>query len=1585
MGIGREVADAYISVHGDLSKFRRDLGKAGPMTEKAAKENADSFADAWGKRIQKDMNGKWGSILDAMYSDKQVDWDRMFGEFDPNSLKEARNKVKEFLNDMRQTQHQIGQDDDGNPIFEGMKLNVEEAAKMLSRMDGVIAGMNKREQEREGHARNLLGLQQELSQWQEREARAQKVRNEAEIEAHKDNEAWMERRRKTMQDAIDLNNTWARTLDGLRKNSAIKDMEGDFRKLAETMDSADMAKFAKNFDSLHQARSRIYDVTAAMEQQGRMSREQSEKMQKDINDYIDRVNAEVRAEKNAADEKSRLTKMALDETKRLREAQDKYNASLNGMARNFHFSKLENDFRNLAAAMDSNNWDHFANGALDVEHMRRNIANTAGEMHRLGRMTDTEYGLILERVHDVNHAFDDGNKKIDFFRNSITRVRTVFSSLNKVTRGFREHLQGFAGLNVFGDMIREGLDFVHNLDRIAVSAGKLTLILGSLASIGGSALGGLAVIAQDLGASIGGLAALFPAFATGAGLMAFVTISALGSLKEKFKETFKQIKKDMGEAMFTAMDPAMDRFNKVLLPTLKNGLKGLAKSMGLLYGSIFDGIVDSVSPADMALMFGRLDKAVEKSRVGVKHFVNAWAVLGKTGTKYFDRFAVWFNKLGTSFDAFITKAEKDGSIDKWIETGIKGFKDLGRTIDGTLGVFNAIADAARRAGSGGLSSFADKMQAMAKAMQEQGFQDTLTMMFSGMNIAVSKIGAAIRDLGPAMQSVMPSVKLALVNIGDAAATLIGYIGGILSNPLVQKGITDFTGGIKTALEILKPAMEPFGNSIGNALTLLGKVGESVAKIATAFTVELAPVLDDMSIKVQGLLTPLSDMAQNVIRRLKPVAEAINTYIVGPVIASMKSDLIPAFNGFVDKAGPVLEKIVKDLGPVLDNLFKVVLPGTVKIATELLSPLQAVFDLFTPGLADLLERTGKGFDSIAAGMRLVKGEARPEDWGVFTQGFSHESFDRDVDETQKKMDQLAHPATISWKEIWDKALVGDLPFALSAATSKVVEAVGQGLGWLGEHIADGWNKTMKFLGDQLGDFGKIFTGDNAKLNALSDEVDKWIKGQLDNLGKGNQELSKWVTDNLDSWWGGIKGMFQDWMKNTFGIGKDTALGDNPAGISGGGGAGGKGTGVMGKITDEMLGNTSDPKPLIQQWFTDVTTSIGEGFAQIGANIAQFGTDIATNWNGFWGGFGTVVSDTWTNITTWVSTNAAQIGANIAQFGTDVSTNWNNFWTGVNTKVTEVWNAVTTWIGTKAAEIGKNISDFITTTRTNWDNFWGGVRNKVTEIWNAVTGWISIKVGEIRGSIDRFIGGVRTNWDNFWNGVKTKVDTIWSDMRSAVERKAGEVIDFVRTMPQKITGQFSNMWAEMERIGGSIWQGLKQGIDNGIQWVSDAARNLARNAVAAAQLALDINSPSKVFRKLGLSTGEGFVQGIDRSGDSVISASRDMAALAIGEFAHSKMFIAGKDAASGLASGLLANKSTVAAAYSGLGAIGAGAVQLGKVNVTSAGGDDRSSGQAGKTFAAGAVQVSVTTQATNPDLVASKVTDSLDDAFARFSGL
>ena len=81
------------------------------------------------------------------------------------------------------------------------------------------------------------------------------------------------------------------------------------------------------------------------------------------------------------------------------------------------------------------------------------------------------------------------------------------------------------------------------------------------------------------------------------------------------------------------------------------------------------------------------------------------------------------------------------------------------------------------------------------------------------------------------------------------------------------------------------------------------------------------------------------------------------------------------------------------------------------------------------------------------------------------------------------------------------------------------------------------------------------------------------------------------------------------------------------------------------------------------------------------------------------------------------------------------------------------------------------------------------------------------------------------------------------------------------------------------GVSLVSGFTQGIEDMADDAANAAAAMAKSAYEAAKQALDVNSPSKIFRSLGYSVPEGFVMGIDKLSGMVTRSATGMAGAAI----------------------------------------------------------------------------------------------------------
>ena len=115
----------------------------------------------------------------------------------------------------------------------------------------------------------------------------------------------------------------------------------------------------------------------------------------------------------------------------------------------------------------------------------------------------------------------------------------------------------------------------------------------------------------------------------------------------------------------------------------------------------------------------------------------------------------------------------------------------------------------------------------------------------------------------------------------------------------------------------------------------------------------------------------------------------------------------------------------------------------------------------------------------------------------------------------------------------------------------------------------------------------------------------------------------------------------------------------------------------------------------------------------------------------------------------------------------------------------------------------------------------------------------------GLMDSAIKGI----DNKQSGLKKSITTAVSEMASAIK----------------------DAYQSFYNAGSYLVDGFVSGISENMYKAEAKSRAMAKAAADAAEKALDINSPSKVFRAIGTAVPEGFAQGIGMLGKSVSDAA------------------------------------------------------------------------------------------------------------------
>ncbi|MEN4469051.1 hypothetical protein [Staphylococcus hominis] len=254
-------------------------------------------------------------------------------------------------------------------------------------------------------------------------------------------------------------------------------------------------------------------------------------------------------------------------------------------------------------------------------------------------------------------------------------------------------------------------------------------------------------------------------------------------------------------------------------------------------------------------------------------------------------------------------------------------------------------------------------------------------------------------------------------------------------------------------------------------------------------------------------------------------------------------------------------------------------------------------------------------------------------------------------------------------------------------------------------------------------------------------------------------------------------------------------------------------------------------------------------------------------------------TFTNVLDTIWTAVQSIFTQISEFifaslnsvlGTSISS-WSQIWSSTTQFLSQIWSSVTQWFGQVASSVAnwmRQAWSHITSIGSQWvssigstvSNFFSQVANGFMRVVQSV--WQHMQQAYIRvvSGGAQWVSGIVSAMSNFVSSVISGFVNAVSQVQSGMQRAYSTIVGFV--------GQFAS-------AGMDLMRGLVQGIMNGMSWVVNAARNVAKSAVNAAKSALGIHSPSRVFKEIGGYTMQGFGIGIDKEGRSVVSGMGSMA--------------------------------------------------------------------------------------------------------------
>ena len=138
-------------------------------------------------------------------------------------------------------------------------------------------------------------------------------------------------------------------------------------------------------------------------------------------------------------------------------------------------------------------------------------------------------------------------------------------------------------------------------------------------------------------------------------------------------------------------------------------------------------------------------------------------------------------------------------------------------------------------------------------------------------------------------------------------------------------------------------------------------------------------------------------------------------------------------------------------------------------------------------------------------------------------------------------------------------------------------------------------------------------------------------------------------------------------------------------------------------------------------------------------------------------------------------------------------------------------------------------------------------------------------EINQAIDVIVSDMGKLLDDQASSFNTNGLTFMTNLTNGIEDGGNLVTDSIRYMLVSITSDIMVYYGQFYNAGAYLVNGFASGISDNISIAAEQARAMALEAKRAAEEALDINSPSKVFYKIGDFTGQGFINALKQYAD------------------------------------------------------------------------------------------------------------------------
>ena len=312
-----------------------------------------------------------------------------------------------------------------------------------------------------------------------------------------------------------------------------------------------------------------------------------------------------------------------------------------------------------------------------------------------------------------------------------------------------------------------------------------------------------------------------------------------------------------------------------------------------------------------------------------------------------------------------------------------------------------------------------------------------------------------------------------------------------------------------------------------------------------------------------------------------------------------------------------------------------------------------------------------------------------------------------------------------------------------------------------------------------------------------------------------------------------------------------------------------------LTNGITAQLTAAQLAVEGWVNVVTSSVSQVVASVSGMSAELNT-IAASW-------GTQFVAT---VTTSMNAAAAAMSTSLNQMASNMSSQTNSMLSTVRSN----FNSMTSTVNAQTSQMASAISSFGSKASSEINSACSRMKSAVSSQFSSMVSVVQSQTNQMVSSIQNFGNRMVSVGTQSMSRYKTAIQQGFEQTKAAVNNASNQMVSILTQLVARfaqqgtaagnsykssITGALGGLYGQLYSIGSYAIQGMAAGIASGSGAVVGAIRSVAAQAVAAAQAALKISSPSKVMRdKVGVWIPAGIAQGIENNSKAVFNAFNDL---------------------------------------------------------------------------------------------------------------